>query len=151
MNWYLASRMRHRETIKKINSLLKSKNQNISYEWAELKTLKPYPENKTECSKVAKEISESISNTDIFILISDKEGTDMFIELGIILEKWRDNKLKKVYILGKHKDRSLMHFHPAIKKEETLKEILAKEIPNKLNKNDLKMLQNLDREINNNS
>lgn len=129
MKWYFASRMRHKETINKIIDFLKNNNQEISYEWSKFESLKPYNQNKEKASNIANKISDSINQTDIFVLISDKEGTDMFIELGIAIGKWLNDNKTKIYVVGEFNNRSLMHFHPAITRVKTIKNILDIELP----------------------
>ncbi|MFT4311421.1 MAG: hypothetical protein ACMXX7_02235 [Candidatus Woesearchaeota archaeon] len=129
MKWYFASRIRHKESINEIVNFLKSQNQEIVYEWTKIGSLKPYKENSTKASLISKEISTSLKNVEIFVLIADKAGTDMFIELGIVLGRWLENKKIKIYVVGKFNDRSLMHFHPAIKRVNKLKEVFSIECP----------------------
>ena len=144
MKWYFASRMRHKKSIEKITSLLKSQNHEIVYEWSKSDSLKPYKENLIKSSLLAKEISDSLKNTDIFVLISDEAGTDMFIELGIVIGRYlEDNKLK-VYAVGKFNDRSLMHFHPAIKRVDKLSDVFSMECPELLNCSNSDFFSSLD-------
>jgi hypothetical protein len=133
MKWYFASRMRHKESIGKVESLLKAQNHEIGYEWSKLDSLKPYNENANKVSLLAKEISLSLSDVDIFVLIADEGGTDMFIELGIAIAKWVNSANIRIYAVGNFNDRSLMHFHPAIKRVNKLSEVFSLECPELLN------------------
>lgn len=151
MNWYFASRMRHRKSINEIIKILKSKNQSVSYEWSELKSLKPYNENSERSSIIAKQINNSLEKTDIFVMISDKEGTDMFIELGIIIEQKNKKDKIKIYVVGEHNDRSLMHFHPNIIRVKNLKGIFSEELKEKFTKEDSELIEKIERNMNNNS
>jgi len=122
MKWYFASRTRHQETISKIYQTLRNKGHTVVFDWTQLKIVKPYEEH--SCKAIAEDISTSIPNADIFVLISDAAGTDMFVELGIALAH-----KKKIYVVGEHNKRSLMHFHPSIIHVDTIKEVLDKECP----------------------
>lgn len=135
MNWYLASRTRHQKTITDIVNLLKSKNHHVVYEWSKLDLLQPYNENSEKSSLVANEISTALSDVEVFVLISDEAGTDMFVELGIVIRQWMENNKIKIYIVGKFNDRSLMHFHPAIKRVNKLSDVFSIEYPELLNQN----------------
>lgn len=134
MKWYFATRMKHREIIDKLEDILKQNDHEIVYEWTKQESIKPYSKNPKKCSAIAKNIADSLKEVDIFVLIADKGGTDMFIELGITIGYWIKNKNLKIYAVGKYKDRSLMHHHPAINRVDTLKEVFQKESPNLLNK-----------------
>ena len=129
MKWYFASRTRHRESIDKIVNFLISHNHEVVYEWSKLGSLKPYNENSDKASLIAKEIGLSLKNVDIFVLITDEAGTDMFIELGIVIGRWINDQKIKIYAVGKFNDRSLMHFHPAIKKVDTMSDVFSRECP----------------------
>lgn len=133
MKWYFASRMRHREAINKIVNFLKSNNHSVVYDWSKINSLSPYAENPDKSTLVAKEISDALKDVDIFVLIADKSGTDMFIELGIVIGRWLDHKKTKIYVVGKFNNRSLMHFHPAIKRVDRLSDVFSVESPNLLN------------------
>ncbi len=129
MKWYFASRTRHREYIEKITDFLKSQNHHIVYEWTKLGPLKPYNKNIDTSSLIAKEIALALKEVDVFVLIADEAGTDMFIELGIVIGRWLDNDKTKIYAVGKFNDRSLMHFHPAIKRVDKLIDVFERECP----------------------
>jgi hypothetical protein len=147
MKWYFASRMRHKEAIDKIVNFLKTKNHEVAYEWSKLGSLKPYNENPDKSSSVANDISLSLKDVDIFVLITDEAGTDMFIELGIVIGRWLDNNKTKIYAVGKFNDRSLMHFHPAIKRVDKLSDIFSKECPELLTQGDAALLTSFDSHI----
>lgn len=130
MKWYFASRTRHKDIIKSVGKLLEKYNHNIIFNWTSLDKLIPYDKNEDLCKDISQKISSSIKDSDIFVLISDPEGTDMFIELGIAISSFAKNKSPKIYVVGEYNKRSLMHFHPSIIHMNSLKEVLTKEIPN---------------------
>src|SRR3989344_5607993 len=144
MEWYFASRTRHREFIGKVVNFLRSQNLSVIYDWSKLDSLKPYHENSDKSSLVAKEIGDTLKDVDIFILIADEAGTDMFIELGIIIGRWLYNKKTKIYTIGKFNNRSLMHFHPAIKRIDKLSDVFSIECPELLTKENAEILTSLD-------
>lgn len=147
MKWYFASRMRHREFIDKIVNFLESYNHSVVYDWSKLGSLKPYTENSNKTSLIAKEISDALKDVDIFVLIADEAGTDMFIELGIVIGRWLDNKKTKIYVVGEFNDRSLMHFHPAIKRLDKLSDVFSMECPELLTQEDATLLTSFDSRI----
>ncbi|MAH46259.1 hypothetical protein CMI37_10540 [Candidatus Pacearchaeota archaeon] len=136
--------MRHKESIEKIINFLKSQDQQVVYEWSKLGSLKPYNENSNKSSLVAKEIGDALKNVDIFILVADEAGTDMFIELGIVIGRWLDNNKTKIYAVGKFNDRSLMHFHPAIKQVDKLSDVFSIECPELLTQEGAALLTSFD-------
>ena len=95
MKWYLASRTWHKEMVKSIGKILESHNHELSFDWTKLDKITSYDKN--PCKDISEKISSAISDTDVFVLISDPEGTDMFIELGIAINSFLENKKPNQY------------------------------------------------------
>ena len=140
MKWYFASRIKNKDIIKSAISILIKQGHNVSYNWAEVGSLKPYNENSKECRKIAYITSASIQDSDIFVLISDKEGTDMYIELGIAISNNTYYKKPKIYAVGQYNMRSMMLNHPTIIHEDSLEKVLLKEFP-ELTEEELRILK----------
>lgn len=119
MKFYFASRYRHKGKLLKIKEQLEIQKHKVVSSWLTIDSLRPYDEHPKECRAMSARIEREIKSCDIFILISDKAGTDMFVELGIAIAQ-----KKNIYVVGKWNKRSLMHFHPQIKHIDTLEEIL---------------------------
>lgn len=127
MRFYIASRLRHKNNIEKILSILKTAGHKVVFDWTKVELSKPYEDNVKSCSQIAQQISDSLQNVEVFVLITDGSGTDMFIELGIVLNQWQKNSNIKIYVVGKYNTSSLMHFHPAIKRVDSFEEVLKEE------------------------
>lgn len=127
MKWYFASRVRHKEKLQEIAQFLESLDEGVISEWIYADSLKPYENNLSRVQPFAEAVTTALLNTDIFVLISDPEGTDMFIELGVCLAKKTLSDNVKIYILGEHSKRSLMQLHPAIIHVKDLQELFALE------------------------
>jgi len=134
MKWYFSSRTRHRQLIKRITRLLKSQGDRVVFDWASLPLLEPYKNNQKKSSEVADKIGKAIKEADIFVLISDPEGTDMFVELGMAIIYAGSNKKMRIYAIGKDNKRSLMCLHPKIIHLDNLEELFEKERPEILDK-----------------
>jgi hypothetical protein len=122
--WYLASRTKHRNKVKSIIKMLRFLGDDVSYDWTQLQDLYPIFKHKELCNKIAGKISHAISKTDVFVLISDQAGTDMYVELGIAISSASRTKKPVIYAIGKQNKRSLMQNHPLIIHKETFDEIL---------------------------
>ena len=129
MKWYFASRIRHKDTIKSLGQILKKHGHQFSFDWSSLPSLKPYKDHAKDCRELANSVGESLKDTDIFVLISDEAGTDMFIEIGIAIGINMANKNLKIYNVGPHNQRSLMQFYPSINGVDTLEEIFVQHLP----------------------
>ena len=122
MKWYFASRVRHQEALKQVATFLQSQGQEFSSDWVFASSLKPYEDHIREAGELAAQVVSAIGESDVFVLISDPEGTDMFAELGIALAK-----NVKTYIVGEYGKRSVMQLHPSIVHAGKLKDIFERE------------------------
>lgn len=115
MKFYFASRIKNKEKLLTFSEVLENNNHKVVSSWMHAPSLKPYLENDKQCRLMAKKIENEIKKCDVFVLISDKAETDMFVELGIAI-----SLKKEIYIVGKYNKRSLMHFHSGIKHVDSL-------------------------------
>lgn len=128
MKWYFASRVRHLHKITEITKYLESKGEIVLSHWIYENPPKPFNEHPEVIGTFASKVTTALSKIDIFVLISDPEGTDMFVELGFALaRKLSDSPHLKIYIVGKHSKRSAMQLHPSIIHSKTLFEVFKKE------------------------
>jgi hypothetical protein len=127
MKWYFASRTRHRERIKEISGFLSKKGEAVLSDWVHEDSLRPYGENLDKVHSLSKRVVGSILDADIFVLISDPEGTDMFVELGIALGNKAVQNGIRIYIVGEHARRSLMQLHPSIIHTDTIGDVFRRE------------------------
>lgn len=119
--------MRHRSKLIDVANFLKDKGEAVTSEWLYADSLKPYAENLNAVQVFTKELLKSLLECDIFVLISDPEGTDMFIELGACLAKKEITGDCRIYIIGKHSKRSAMQLHPSVKHIENFAELFKVE------------------------
>jgi len=85
----------------------------------------PYQEHKKQSSVVAQKISQAIQTTDIFVLLADMSGTDMYVELGLAIANHKKSDKPKIYVIGNR--RSLMHYHPSITPVTSIEDVFRKE------------------------
>ncbi len=147
MRWYFASRTKHRKLIEDIVALLTSQNHSVVYDWSKINLLIPYHDHSEKSSLVADEIGIALKNVDVFVLITDEAGTDMFVELGIMIGRWMNEPTKKIYAVGKFNNRSLMHFHPAIKRVNKLSDVFLLECPELFTGDGTSQISSFDRSI----
>ncbi len=134
MKWYFASRTRHKEKIGLLKKILEENNNSVTFDWTSTDDFNSSNNDYKRYKEISEKISKDVSNADIFVLISDPAGTDMFVELGIAINNYMNKNLqKKIYVVGKYNKRSLMHFHPSITHVNSIKEIFYREIPEILN------------------
>ena len=127
MKWYFASRTKHQQKVAELSRFLVKAGEMVLSDWVYAEPLQPYEENMDKALALSREVVKSILNTNIFVLISDPEGTDMFAELGIALAKNEVSHNARIYIVGKHSKRSLMQLHPSIIHVPDIQNIFEKE------------------------
>ncbi len=141
MKWYFASRTKHLDKIQELSDFLKSQGHEISYEWSKLGSLEPYHENSEKCSIISDEIALALKETDVFVLFSDKGGTDMYIESGIALGCNLFNNYPKIYVVGEFNNRSMMHYLSKINRVDSLEDVFNQECPELVDKIGITLLE----------
>jgi len=125
MKFYVASRIKNRDFVKKIHQEIINKGHTFTSGWVNQKNIIPYEKHKQDSSKLAIECIKQINDCDVFILISDENGAGMYTELGIALQLSNQKNKPKIYIIGKYNERSVFFFHPLIIRVKTLEEIFT--------------------------
>jgi hypothetical protein len=127
MKWYFAARTSQRATVKAVCAILKRYDQKITFDWTVIGSLAPFESNAEKCGKMADKIYLSISKSDVFVLISDSGGTDMLVELGIAISGHEARGKPRIYIVGKHNKRSIMHLYHGIRHAASLEDVILSE------------------------
>lgn len=128
MKWYIAARLSERDAVRQTLDILRKRGEEVAYDWTNISGVKPYSENITKCERISGDILKALEETEIFILLSDESGTDMFIELGIALERKRRGERIRIYTVGDYNTSSLMLLNESIKRVNSLEEILREEL-----------------------
>jgi len=124
MKFYIGARTTHREKVKEIHNLLKEKGHEITVDWTNDPSLKPYEENLEASKKLAENHINGIMSSDVTIIISDKEGTGIYVELGTAIAQNLIKGKPHIYVIGKDISGSNFYLHPTIKHKENIQEIL---------------------------
>ncbi|HSE56906.1 MAG TPA: hypothetical protein VLB02_02380 [Candidatus Paceibacterota bacterium] len=124
--WYFASRMRHQEKIKEVCDFLTAQGEQVVCRWVYEQSLAPYKQNQEKIATLAVDSIQGVIEADVFVLISDPEGTDMFVELGAALAAAVPAE-KKIYNVGSYSKRSLLQTHPSIIHAASLPEVFKAE------------------------
>jgi hypothetical protein len=124
MKFYISSRVKHKEEVRRVADLLKKKGYKNTLDWTKYEGLKPYDSNKERSKEFSLKVERAINECDLFILISDEMGTGMHTELGIAMQRALQEGAPKIYIIGNYLSRSVFYFHPVINKANKIEEIL---------------------------
>lgn len=120
MRFYVASRFRLKEEIREIYEKIRKRGHEVVYDWTGENLIRPYGEHEEESKEIAIKSIEASESCDVFILISDSEGTDMYGELGAAIV----SKKPKIYVIGDFLDKSKLFFHPRVKRMKNLENVL---------------------------
>lgn len=97
---------------------IESRGHEITADWTKHKPLESYPDNAQISMEYAAEDLKGVRNCDAFIMVSDPEGTGIYIELGAAIALG-----KKVFMIGPHTSHSVFFLLPQIKIVENLEEV----------------------------
>ena len=95
-----------------------------TFDWTTCPDIKPYENNSKLSALIATKAALAVQQADVFIIISHKEGTGMYVEYGIALAENLRTGVPKLYLLGQDKSCSIFNYHPNIIWKDTLEEIL---------------------------
>jgi len=120
MKFYIAARFKLKDQVKRIYCLLRERGHEIAYDWTEEGLIKPYSENEDLARDIAIKSLNASESCDVFVLISDEAGTDMYGELGSAIA----SRKPQVYVIGESLDRSKFFFHSRVKRMKSIDEVL---------------------------
>ena len=141
MKWYIASRTKHIDYVNYLYKTLEKCGEKVTFNWTKIGNLKPFKENQKECTLISKKIISAVKKSDIFVLISDEGGSDMFMELGVAIANYNDLKKPKIYHVGKYNERALMHFDSSINRIKSIEDVFRKECPKILENERIKLIE----------
>ena len=121
---YVASRFALKDEVKQIYSKLEKLGYSVSKDWTRHKSIKPYASNPDLSREYAIEDINGARNSDLFILITDAEGTGMYAELGAALGHNLEFGKPAIYVIGAHLSASFIFFHPSVKRRENIDEVI---------------------------
>jgi hypothetical protein len=122
MIFYVAGSLDKGNELKKVIQNLEDFGHTISFDWTVGPILKPYDKDIALTKDFAQKALNGARACDVFLLFPDQTGgTGQFVELGAALFSER---VTHVFVIGPHQGRSLMFFHPRVKRVASLEEAL---------------------------
>ena len=127
MRFYVASRFCFKNMVRVIQDKIRERGHKVS-DWTHHKEIRPFDANSYLAMEYAIEDINSARECDIFILLSDGQrygqGTGMHVELGAAIASFLDYNRPQIYVIGNHTQRSMFYYHPAVKRRDSLEEVL---------------------------
>ena len=93
-------------------------------DWIKDPSIQPYEKHQKLATKYSLRDIDSIKNSDVFVLISDKSGTGMYTEFGEAIFSNRFFGKPTIYVIGKYSSGSIQFFLPFVKRLDTVKDLL---------------------------
>ena len=124
MKFYIATRFGRKKEVREIHITLLDKGHKFLSTWVEEGQIKPYNKHLVRARKRAIESINAAKDCDVFVLLSDKEGTGMYVELGIAIMSSLLKGRPKIYIIGNYPNRSMFFFHPIVKRRKNIEDVL---------------------------
>ncbi len=121
---YVASRFALKEQVRKIYSQLEELGYSISHDWTQHKSIKPYLENQEYAEEYAIADIDGARKSDLFIILTDENGTGMHSELGAAIDHILEFGKPIIYAIGPHLNSSIFFFHPSVKRRKTIEEVI---------------------------
>lgn len=124
MKIYIASAFTEKEHVAQLFKRAKDLGFQVAGDWTLHKLVKPYEENQEIAKQYAQEDLISVQNCDIFILVSNQEGsTGAHVEFGAALAIAKEKGKPKIYVVGDYPSRSLFYFHPLVSVRKDVEQV----------------------------
>ncbi len=127
MKCYVSSRTQHRAAVSSLYRMIEASGHTVARDWTAFD--EGAVVDARHASLLASRILDGIGESDRFVLITDPAGSDIYVELGIALAANAATGKPRIYAVGPHGGRTLMHAHPAIRHVATVADLLEKECP----------------------
>jgi len=124
MKIYVAGKFEKKDLIHDVYRRIEELGHEVSYDWTTHKPIKPYVQNTEIATQYSDNELEGIAKCDVFIYLTDENGTTLPMEFGaaLILAKTRGNPL--VYAVGEFNDKSPWFFNPVVKRKNSIGEVI---------------------------
>ena len=130
MDFYIASTITNKKTVKYIIDKLLELCHNVTVDWTDDNSIS---ESERECNveemkRIAHRDFEGVMSCDVFVLLTDpSDGRSMYVELGIALASQVLRGFPTTYVLGSMSNQSVFYYHDAVRKVQKIEDILEQE------------------------
>lgn len=124
MKFYVAAKWELKEQVEDIYKKIKARGHEITEDWTKHDVKKPYGGDIENSRKFSLLDVKGTRASDVFVLLTDKDGIGMYVEFGIAIMSYIVNKKPRVYVIGSNLERSVHFFHPHVRRKKTIEEVL---------------------------
>ena len=119
----MAAKWQLRDQVREIYEKIEQKSHEITEDWTRHKIIKPYDENKEISRRYSIQDINGVRNADVFVLLTNEDGIGMYLELGVAMMSYIQNRKPKIYVVGNRLGRSMHFFHPSVKRMNTIDDV----------------------------
>ncbi len=125
MRFYVAAKWLLKDEVREIYRKIQEKGHEITEDWTKHPFIKPYDVNQELSEELSVKDMDGVRNSDVFVLLTDKDGVNMYVEFGMaIISHLHKKKPKRIYVIGNNLGRSMFFFHPSVRRRKTIEEVL---------------------------
>ncbi len=123
---YVAGRYDEREKIRSVMHEVASHGHSITRDWTTHLPIARYGEDPSLSTQYAKEDLDGVAAAEVFVLMTSElsGGTGIHAELGNAIARHELTGKPHVFVVGPHFSKSMMYFHPSVKRVDDLDEVL---------------------------
>ncbi len=122
---YVVGKFEQKEKVREVYAKLNEIGYKVSYDWTQHKPIKPYSENPELANEYAENEMKAISESDVLIYLSTKEGTTSKLEVGgAMLLKFIGRKPKFIFLVGEYNSASPWFMNKIVKKFDSVEEMI---------------------------
>ena len=126
MKIYIAARFTEKAMVQVLYKQLRTLGHTITADWTQHSNVKPYNEHPKEAGEYAVEDLQGTIESDVFIYFTSPEvGAGLSAELGAALASHVRTGAPQIYVVGDYAATNAFHYHPAIKRVETIEAVLG--------------------------
>ena len=134
---YLAGRITRQEEVRTILTQLREAGLEVTRDWTWTTAItneqeagafrkRDYTELNPKYHTEADECLNAVLEADVFIILSDENGSGMYVEMGAAFAAHKiRNKPRLLYAIGPHFDRMLFYQHQTIQRVKSVEEVLG--------------------------
>lgn len=122
---YVIGKFEQKEEVRRVYEMLREVGYQITCDWTTHKTIKPYSENPQLAREYSEDEMKAITESDVVIYLSTKEGTTSKLEVGgAMLLNFIGKNPRQIYLVGEHNTDSPWFMNERVKRCNSIEEVI---------------------------
>ena len=127
LGFFVSGSIRHKDAIREIFAAIEAEGHYITHDWTRTDDIGVKRENSVEAGLRAEADINGVLRADVYVLDSSNEsiGKFMYGELSVaIAAQQLGDGPQAIYIIGPLNHDSIVYYHPAVRRVDTIEEVL---------------------------